>query len=214
MTEGSVVDLMKWLWLVLAVVVLILVPFFLFEEYFTGLAERAASGSLSTPLAVGVIGGLLAFDVLLPVPSSVVSAAAGVLLGFWLGAAVVWIGMMLSCVMAYAIGSRSSRLAGRIVGDEGLHQAAELAGRYGMAAIAMCRPVPVLAEASVIVAGVARVPVRRFLLVCALSNLGIALGYAAIGAFAMTLNSFLVAFLGAMLLPAVAWLVTRIWTTR
>lgn len=205
---------MKWLWLTLALIALILVPFFLFEEYFTGLAERVTSGQVSTPLAVSVIGGLLALDVLLPVPSSIVSAAAGVLLGFWLGAAVVWIAMMISCVLAYAIGARSSRLARRIVGDESLQRAGDVAARYGAAAIAICRPVPVLAEASVIAAGLTRVPLRRFLAVCAWSNVGVAVVYAAIGAFAMSVNSFLLAFLGAMLVPAVAWGASRIWTTR
>src|SRR5690606_23023812 len=82
-------DAMRWLWLTLIVVAVILVPFFLFEDYFTGLADRAVSGDVSVPWAVTIIAGLLAVDVLLPVPSSVVSAAAGVLLGFWLGATVV-----------------------------------------------------------------------------------------------------------------------------
>lgn len=205
---------MRWLWLTLAVVAIILVPFFLFEDYFTGLAARAASGDVSKPAAVAVIGGLLALDVLLPVPSSVVSAAAGVLLGFLGGAAVVWTGMMVSCVIAYAIGSRSLRLTRRIVGDDSLKRAGEVAARYGTFAIALCRPVPVLAETSVIFAGVTRVPVGRFLTVCAWSNLGVAVGYAAIGAFSMTVNSFLIAFLGAMLLPAFAWLVARMWIKR
>lgn len=202
---------MRWLWLTLAVVALILVPFFLFETYFTDLANRAVSGEMSTPMAVTVIGGLLSLDVFLPVPSSVVSAAAGVLLGFWRGAAVVWVGMGVSCAIAYAIGARSSRLAGRLVGADGLVRAASVAERYGALALAICRPVPVLAEASVIFAGVARVPIGTFAAVCALSNLGIAVGYAAIGAFSMRVDSFLLAFLGALILPAIAWLVARWW---
>ena len=202
---------MRWLWLSLAVVALILIPFFLFESYFTALAERAASGDISRPAAIATIGGLLAFDVVLPVPSSIVSAAAGVVLGFWRGAAVVWGGMMVSCAMAYLIGARSARLARRLVGDDGMARAASTAARYGTFAIVLCRPVPVLAEASVIFAGVIRVPLGHFLVMCALSNLGVALGYAAIGAFSMRVDSFLAAFVGALALPALAWLVARPW---
>jgi len=205
---------MRWLWLTLAVLALILVPFFLFESYFTTLAERAASGQVRVPIAVGIIGSLLALDVLLPVPSSIVSAAAGVLLGFWLGATVIWASMTLSCVIAYAIGARSVGLTRRIVGETGLERASRLATRYGSMAIVLCRPVPVLAEASVIFAGVVRMQKPRFLVVSALANLGIAVAYAAIGAYSMRLDSFLAAFGGALLLPAVAWIITRPFVGR
>jgi len=201
---------MRWFWLFLAVVALILVPFFLFERHFTDLAGRVVSGEISTPAAVAIIGGLLGFDALLPVPSSLVSAAAGALLGFWSGTFVVWAGMTLSCAIAYAIGARSVTLTRRIVGDDGLERARRIASRYGDLAVVLCRPVPVLAEASVIFAGVVRVPPMRFLGVCALANLGVAAGYAAIGAFSMRMDSFLMAFGGAMALPALAWLASRL----
>lgn len=201
---------MRWFWLALAFVTAILVPFFLFEDYFTALANRAASGEIPASAAVAIIGGLLALDVFLPVPSSLVSAAAGILLGFWLGTAVVWAGMTVSCAIAYAVGARSSRLAARLVGDDGLARAATIARRYGLAAIALCRPVPVLAEASVVFAGMVHVPPARFMAVCLWSNLGVAAVYAAIGAWSMSANSFLLAFLGAMAFPAVAWLAMRL----
>ena len=201
---------MRWFWFFLAVIALILVPFFLFEGYFTDLAGRAMSGELSTPASVAIIGGLLGLDALLPVPSSLVSAAAGVLLGFWPGTIVVWTGMTVSCAIAYAIGARSVTLTRRIVGDDGLERARRIASRYGDLAVVLCRPVPVLAEASVIFAGVVRVPPVRFLAVCALANLGVAAGYAAIGAFSMRMDSFLMAFGGAMALPALAWLAARV----
>jgi uncharacterized membrane protein YdjX (TVP38/TMEM64 family) len=205
---------MRWLWLTIAVVALILVPFFLFEDYFTGLANTAANGQVSVPAAVAIIGGLLALDVFLPVPSSIVSAAAGVLLGVWRGAAVIWVGMTISCVIAYLVGSRSSRLAERLVGTEGLARAGDVAEQYGLAAIALCRPVPVLAEASVLLAGMIRVSPSRYFAVCVWANLGIAVVYAAIGAWSMSVNSFLLAFLGAMVFPALAWLAARLWSGR
>ena len=102
---------MRWFWLILAVVALTLIPFFLFESYFTALGERVARGEVQTTAAVAIISALLALDVLLPVPSSIVSAAAGVMLGFWMGTLVVWAGMTVSCFLAYLIDARSSRLA-------------------------------------------------------------------------------------------------------
>jgi uncharacterized membrane protein YdjX (TVP38/TMEM64 family) len=205
---------MRWLWLTLAVVAVILIPFFLFESYFTALGERIVRGEVPLAAAVAIIGALLALDVVLPVPSSIVSAAAGVLLGFWSGTLVVWVGMTMSCFVAYLIGARSATLARRIVGEDGLVRAREIATRYGDLAIVLCRPVPVIAEASVIFAGVMHVPPARFLLVCALANLGVAAGYAAIGAYSMSVDSFLLAFIGALALPALAWLIGRIFLPR
>ena len=43
------------------------------------------------------------------------------------------------------------------------------------------------------------------------ANLGVAAGYAAIGAYSMTMDSFLLAFLGSLVVPGVAMLAGRIW---
>jgi hypothetical protein len=48
-------------------------------------------------------------------------------------------------------------------------------------------------------------------MICAWSNLGVALAYAAIGAFSMRVESFPLAFAAAIVLPAIAAVVARIW---
>ncbi|MFG2357443.1 hypothetical protein [Streptomyces sp. NPDC048521] len=103
---------MRLFWLVLALFAAILVPFLLFGDHFQGIASPAAEHRLSTPGAVTVIAGLLALDVFLPVPSSVVSAARGALRGFFWGTAVVWAGMTVSCVPGCLVGARSMSLTG------------------------------------------------------------------------------------------------------
>ena len=200
---------MRWavIWVVL--IGLVLVPFFLFETQFNAFAAEMTRSDTATWLASSSIFGLLALDVFLPVPSSIVSTAAGVLLGFWRGAAIVWAGMMVACVMGYALGARASGLARRFVGDAGLARAERLLTRYGDWTIVICRPVPVLAEASVIFAGLVGAPFTHFLALTALSNLGIAFGYAAFGAFSMSVDSFLVAFLGALIIPGIVMWIAR-----
>ena len=204
---------MRWavIWSVL--IGLVLVPFFLFEPQFNAFAAAMTRRDTATWLASTSIFGLLAFDVFLPVPSSIVSTAAGVLLGFWRGAAIVWAGMMVACVIGYALGARASGLARRFVGEAGLERADRLLARYGDWTIVVCRPVPVLAEASVIFAGLVQQPFRHFVALTALSNLGIAAGYAAFGAFSMIIDSFVVAFLGALVIPGVVmWLAKGLMT--
>jgi uncharacterized membrane protein YdjX (TVP38/TMEM64 family) len=202
---------MRWVVVSVVIIALILVPFFLFEDQFTAVAEQLATGGASRWYVAIGIGALLAGDVVLPVPSSITSAAAGALLGFWLGLVVIWAGMTVSCVVGYYIGARGAGVARRFVGDAGLARAEQLAAKYGNVGFVICRPVPVLAEASVIFAGLVRAPLGRFLYMIGWSNLGIAAGYAAVGAFSMRADSFLIAFGGALLLPAVAWMVARLW---
>lgn len=200
---------MRWAILWVVIIGIVLLPFFLFEQQFNELAEELTAGDASRWVVAGAIFSLLALDVFLPVPSSLVSTASGVLLGFGGGAAVIWLGMMAGCGVGYAVGWRGAWAARRLVGDDGIERAARLVSRYGDLTIVLCRPVPVLAEASVVFAGLVGAPLARFVQLTALSNLGIALGYAAFGALSLDLNSFLFAFLGAMLIPGLFLLISR-----
>lgn len=205
---------MRWTLIWIALIVFVLVPFFLFEDRFNALAETITRGDTARWLVASSIFALLALDVILPVPSSIVSTAAGVLLGFWAGVAIIWIGMMVGGVFGYALGARATDIARRFVGGEGLVRAERLAARYGDWTILVCRPVPVLAEASVIFAGIIRAPFRRFVWLTAWSNLGIALGYAAFGAFSMRVDSFLLAFLGALIIPGIIMGIARLTISK
>jgi uncharacterized membrane protein YdjX (TVP38/TMEM64 family) len=192
---------MRWAILWVLLIGMVLLPFLLFEHQFNAFAEHITRSDTSRWIAAAAIFALLALDVFLPVPSSIVSTAAGLLLGFGAGAAVVWTGMMAGCVLGYAVGARGTSVARRFVGADGVERAAAMVKRYGDLAIVLCRPVPVLAEASVVCAGLVRAQYGRFVRLTAISNLGIALAYAAIGAYSFGMNSFLAAFVGALLLP-------------
>jgi uncharacterized membrane protein YdjX (TVP38/TMEM64 family) len=202
---------MRWAIVWILLIGLVLVPFLLFEQQFNAFAEHITRDGTSKRVVGGAIFALLALDVFLPVPSSIVSTASGALLGFWLGSAVVWGGMMVGCLVGYAIGARGAEAARRFIGDDGVARASRLMQRYGDLTIVLCRPVPVLAEASVVFAGLVRANHGRFVRLTAAANLGIAAGYAAVGAFSRRLDSysFLIAFLGALLLPGLFILLSR-----
>jgi membrane protein DedA with SNARE-associated domain len=202
---------MRWLTIALAVLALIIIPFVLFEDRFNAAADALLRRDASRWYTATAVAGLLAADVFLPIPSSIVAAASGVALGFARGALAVWIGMTLSCGLGYAFGARAANAATRFIGDAGMARARFLASRYGDYALVLCRPVPVLAEASVIFAGIVRRPIGRFASLTSWANAGVAMGYAAIGAYSMRVDSFLLAFLGAMVVPAIAMLAGRVW---
>jgi uncharacterized membrane protein YdjX (TVP38/TMEM64 family) len=195
--------------LICMVLAVILVPFFLFHEYIDGWTEQLLKTSGEHMVYTGILlSVLLISDILLPVPSSIVSTGAGFLLGFVNGSIVSFTGMTLGAVLGYALGRGSAGTMKWLDADtrqrmEGFFQ------RYGKWSIILARPVPVLAEASVFFAGISKMESRSFLLVSALSNLGISLMYAAVGSYSVSVNSFLPAFGGAVILPGIALLFHR-----
>ena len=206
-------SLAKWSCWTAVLLAAILIPFFLYEEPINAWSQDFLDREESRPLVAAVLGGLLTADLVLPVPSSVLSTAAGYLLGLWPGSLVTWAGMTGACLIGYGLGATAGRkLTRRFVGDNELGRASLARNRFGDWMIVIFRAVPVLAEASVLFAGVAQMPFRRFLLLATLSNLGIAVTYSAVGAYALEVESFLLAFAGAILLPAVAMVVARLRT--
>ncbi|MEX2188656.1 MAG: VTT domain-containing protein [Pirellulales bacterium] len=168
--------------LVLAVPIL---PFVLFgsqlEAWFAALFDPPPS-----PLATWwLVATALATDVLLPVPSSLVSTLAGARLGLFGGATASWAGMSVGAAVGFALARRWGRpLAIRLASPEDIDRLDRLAARMGPAIVVLTRAVPVLAEASVLLLGINRLSWRKFLPALLLSNLGIALAYSAFGEFA------------------------------
>jgi uncharacterized membrane protein YdjX (TVP38/TMEM64 family) len=187
-----------WILLCTILLALIIVPFLVFgknlEAWATTWVEQAREHSWTTAL---VLGGLLASDILLPIPSSIVSTACGSLLGVGLGALTSCVGMVISCVAGYGLARGPGRsLTGHFLSPPEADRMEAMSQRFGNWALVIARPVPVLAEASVLMAGLARMPFARFLLLTTLSNAGISLIYAGLGD-----QSFFLALAVSLLLP-------------
>jgi uncharacterized membrane protein YdjX (TVP38/TMEM64 family) len=198
----------KTLALVTLLLAFILVPFFLWEEPIRAAVERFLAQPHARLYTAAVLAAVLAFDVLLPVPSSIVSTAAGTLLGFPLGLAASFAGMTAGCAIGYGVGNRAP--VRRVLSAGELDRLRNAQHKWGDWMLALFRPVPVLAEASVLFAGMTRAPFHRFLLLTSLANFGISAIYAAAGAFAPGIGSFGYALAAAIALPAVAmWLARR-----
>lgn len=161
------------------------------ERWLSAQDEHAARFAL-------VGAALLAADVLLPVPSSIVGTMLGARLGFGLGFAASFAGMMAGQAAAYFV-SRSL-LRGR---------QAQLPAAPTLAAVFLSRPVPVLAEAVVLSAGAARLRWPQFLAACAAGNAVYAAALALNGAQLMPDAPIGPGLLLSMLLPAAAWWIWR-----
>jgi uncharacterized membrane protein YdjX (TVP38/TMEM64 family) len=106
----------------------------------------------AAPALVGV--ALLIADVLLPVPSSIVMIAHGAAYGLPVGAALSVTGTLGATWLGLALGRRGGRwLAPRGGEEHGDARAARMLERWGPLAIALSRPIPVVAETTAILAG-------------------------------------------------------------
>lgn len=189
----------------------VLIPFVLFEGRFQQISDQALTGTHPAPYTAAAILLLLVADVLLPVPSSVVSAAAGALLGFSFGCAANFIGMTLGSSLGYLLGRYCRPFVQRwLLSGEEMERIARSYDVLGIWIIALSRPVPVLAETVTLTGGVVRTAFAPFLLISMLANLIVAAAYAYAGALARQSDSLLLAVFVALLIPGVArWLYGR-----
>ncbi len=142
--------------------------------------------------------GLLAVDILLPIPSSIVGTMLAARLGFGAGFVATFAGMMLGQSAAYWA---SRTLLRRRLGD--------LPAAPTLAVVFLSRPVPVLAEAVALAAGAARLRWPQFLLASGAGNLLYAGVLALNGSQVMPQAPTGVGLVLPMLLPAAGWLVWR-----
>jgi len=188
------------------VVGLILVPFFLWEEAIQETAGQFLKSGTNRLLIASFVIALLALDVVLPVPSSIVSVAVGALLGFAAGTASIWLGMTLGCALGYSLGRQAPH---RWLSAKDRSWLERGWNRWGDWILIACRPIPVLAEASVLFAGFSRIYLPRFLALCAGANLGVSLVYGAVGAWSSSIDAFLPAFLAAVVIPGLGLIIAR-----
>ena len=191
------------------------VPFLLvgdrLEGWFTAMFDPPPSASALW----WMVAGVMASDVVLPVPSSLVSTLAGAQLGIVGGPSASWVGMTAGAMLAFGLARRFGRpLALRLVAAEDLDRLDRLAMRLGPGLVVVTRAVPVLAEASVLLLGINQLEWRRFLPALFASNLGIALAYSAFGELAGE-HAWLPLALGISLAAPLALLaIARWWLAR
>jgi len=194
----------RWLTLFAIILAIILTPFFIFgpglEERIHSFLKTAGNHHIVTSIT---IFSLLASDILLPIPSSMVSTASGFLLGFPAGFAASWLGMTTACLAGYWIGLKSRQQISRsLLKKEDIMKLEQMNRKFGDWFIAAARAIPVLAEASVLFAGIGAMSFPRFIAITILSNAVISAVYAFTGAFSASINSFLLAFGASILVSA------------
>ncbi|MBM3739159.1 MAG: VTT domain-containing protein [Acidobacteria bacterium] len=190
----------RWILLLLGALALAVVPFLIWGSQVDTWVGRFVESRPPGWVSALVLAGLLAADIVAPVPSSIISTAAGALLGFPGGLITSWLGMNVACIAGYSLGASTT------VDIAKIRRARD---RYGDWVLVLFRPVPVLAEASVLFAGLTRTSRPRFVVLTFGANLGISAVYSAAGAWSSQKETFLYAFIASMLVPGVLLLAAR-----
>jgi uncharacterized membrane protein YdjX (TVP38/TMEM64 family) len=161
------------------------------------------------PLLAAAEIGVLAADILLPVPSSLVATLGGAALGVVPGTACAWLGMTAGALAGWALGRVAGGTLAAIDPADRLRLDRERR-RLGPFLVVLSRPLPLVAEAVALLAGGTRMPAGEFLRAAAAGNVAVAAAWSiagSVGGRGETLPAVLAA---ALVIPvAGAWLVAR-----
>lgn len=154
--------------------------------------------------------GLLVADVVAPVPSSIIMFVNGVLFGVFLGSLLSILGGLGATLTGHWIGTKGEAAGKRWMGEMALDRARTFFQKHGLIALIVSRPIPILAEAISIIAGISGMPRKQLIPGTILGLIPAAVLYAVAGAYAVDLNSGLYAFLAVMLLATAVWGIGRL----
>jgi uncharacterized membrane protein YdjX (TVP38/TMEM64 family) len=157
--------------------------------------------------AIGV--SLLVLDVVLPVPSNIVMIAHGALFGIVVGTLLSLLGSMLASVAAFWIGRRGGRLLAQTVPADERIRADAILARWGIVAIIVSRPLPLLAETILVLAGTSLVGWRTAMFAALIGSVPLCLFYAWAGATSIGFEGGFVVFGLTIVLAAIIGLSIR-----
>lgn len=203
----------RWNIFFISLLAMIIAAHFLFMHPLSDFFDRMLVVNHNQPVVFILVVLGLSLDLLLPIPSSVLSVWAVVSLGLVGGVAAIWIGLCVACVFGYWLGACSSPwVLKKFVKTKDMNEARNFSERYGVLALVLLRAVPVLAEASVLTAGVIKMPFYRFVRVTSAANAGIALVYGVVSQSMNAYTSFAGVVIASIAVPAAAW--CGVWLTR
>lgn len=153
---------------------------------------------------------LLAVDILLPAPSSAISTYAGGILGILPATVSSFLGMTLGCLLGYGL----ARFVGPpfvkwFTKEDDRQQLFGLIESYGAVVIAVTRPLPILAEATIVLVGALKMPLAKLLPPLLITNLLIAACYSVFGAVSAEFDALPVAIVLSVLVPILMAIATR-----
>jgi uncharacterized membrane protein YdjX (TVP38/TMEM64 family) len=208
-------DLLRPMLPMIVVLAVPIVPWLLFGARVDSWLEAWRANPPAWPMVAAGVVLLLATDVFLPIPSSLISTLAGSQLGTVLGTLASWAGMSAGAILGFAVARRyGPSLVRWLTRPDDLARTAALVQRLGPLLLVLGRGVPVLAEATVLLFGMHGLSWRRFLPPVLVANFALALAYSLFGEVAEQYDSLVMALAVAIVLPVLMVAAFRTWTGR
>jgi uncharacterized membrane protein YdjX (TVP38/TMEM64 family) len=146
--------------------------------------------------------GVLAADILLPVPSSLVATLGGASLGVVAGTACAAVGMTIGSLAGWLLGRAAGGRSLASVDASARAAVAARERRFGPLVVVLTRPLPILAEAAALMAGATGMPWRTFLAAAAPANTAIAFAWSLAGAVGRDADSLQWVAIASLAVPA------------
>lgn len=144
---------------------------------------------------------LLASDIVLPVPNSIIMYSNGFILGIVPGTALSVLSMMSGAFAGYYLG-KCTAYGSRSRDDE---KARIFWEKYGPLAILITRGIPVVSESICIIGGYAGMPLGRYMLLNLLGYVPVSLVFALFGAWGYDKNVFLFSLVVSLVPGGLFW---------
>ncbi len=207
---------MQRYWTIVGLLLLFFLAIFLLLEQLNPLLLTDPSHLMNVRSVGAAIAGisLLIADVFLPVPSSLVMIANGLLFGVVLGVLLSLLGNLGAALLGFFIGRQGGPLLARFVPPLERNRANDLLAQWGLLAIIVTRPVPLLAETTVIMAGASTMRWKPMILANLAGSLPISLLYALTGATAASFDNTILAFSLTLLMAGLFWGLGRHFGTK
>jgi uncharacterized membrane protein YdjX (TVP38/TMEM64 family) len=200
----------RYLLILVSMMGFFLVLFFLVEALKVPLLSDPTPWMQHGGIGAAALGvSLLIADVVLPVPSSLVMVAHGALFGVVKGTLLSLLGSLGAALFGFAIGRRGGKLLESALSTEERRRADRMLARWGLLAVVVTRPVPILAETVAIVAGTSPLGWGRMALAALIGSLTPALLYAMTGATVANFQSTSLMFGVVLLVTGLFWLFGR-----
>ncbi len=207
---------MQRYWLVVGLLLLLFLVLFLLVETARVplLTDPASWLQRPGPLAAILSVGFLVVDVVLPMPSSLIMIANGALFGVVGGTLLSVIGTMGAAIVGFVLGRRSEALLARFVSPAEQAQGDKLLHQWGTLAILVTRPVPLLGETVMIMAGASTLRWKPVMLAALAGSLPRALLYALAGTVSTSFQHSSLVFGSMLLLAGVFWGMSKLIRVR
>lgn len=183
----------------LASSILVILVFVFFEDLEAYIENLIALSQSNKQEYVWISGLFLSSDILLPVPSSIIMYANGLVLGTIWGTLLSMLCALISSCVGYVLGLLSAKTLRASKREE----ATNILNKYGVIGIIVSRGVPILSESISYTAGYMRMKFKTFFVLNVIGYLPITLLYAYFGSLGSDLNIFLYCFAASLLISVI-----------